>query len=282
MFRIIIFGLLLTLQGCSSSALFIANTLASLEDYDVERDIRYGELEDETLDIYMPESPGNKPVIVFFYGGCWGACMDYRRDAYEFIAQAFTAEGYVVAVPDYPHYPDVLYEDIMISAARATDWVHNNIQQYRGDNGNILVSGHSAGAHMAVMLALDDRWLVNGITPETLKGFIGFAGPYDFLPFTDEYQHKLFGPRANYHSSQPINHVDGREIPMLLLHGLDDIRVGIHNSRNLAAKLEHHNSMVQLKLYDDIDHTELLAALATPYRERRPVMQDIRAFLKTL
>ena len=279
MLRIVALSILLILQGCSGTALFIANTIASLGDHKVERDIAYGELEDEVLDIYLPDAEGEKPVVVFFYGGCWGACLHYTRESYEFLAEAFTDEGYIVIVPDYPHYPDLLYEDIMRSAARVIDWVDANIGDYGGDAAHMLLSGHSAGAHMAAMLALDERWLVNGTRSASLTGFIGFAGPYDFLPFTDDYQYELFGPEEKFDASQPINFVDGIEIPMLLLHGKDDTRVRPKNSKNLAASLQVFESDVELKLYDDIDHTGLLASLATPYRERRPVMQDIRKFL---
>lgn len=267
------------LASCGGTALFIANTLAALDDHQVERGIRYGDSEDERLDLYLPATDGERPVIVFFYGGCWGACLDYKREDYEFIAQAFTAQGYIVAVPDYRHYPDVLYEDIMLSATRALDWVRQHAANYGGDGDRILLSGHSAGAHMAAMLLLDRRWLGEP-RPDYLEGFIGFAGPYDFLPFTEDYQHVLFGPEDNYAATQPINFVDGDEPPMLLLHGLDDTRVRPKNTRNLAAKLRDFDTEVDAVFYENMNHTDLLAAISRPLRDSEPVMKDIRRYLE--
>jgi len=274
---LLLFGCLV-LSTCSSSALFLANTLAALDDYEVERDIRFGDSHIEQLDIYMPDEASARPVIVFFYGGCWGACIDYTRPSYEFVAQAFTAQGYVVVVPDYPLYPAASYEQIMQSAARAATWVEDNIGEYGGDSSNILLSGHSAGAHMAAMLMLDEQWLPAG-SAANATGFIGFAGPYDFLPFTDSYQHRLFGPEERYPASQPINFVDGNEPPMLLLHGNDDVKVKPKNSRNLAAKLRRYQRDVDAVFYEGMNHVELLAAISRPFRDSEPVMHDIQQFL---
>lgn len=267
------------LRGCSNSALFIANTLAAMDDYEVARDIRYGEATDEVLDVYQPAGADKRPVVVFFYGGCWGACMDYTRESYEFVAQAFTSQGYVVVVPDYQHYPDTRYAGIMQSAASTARWVKNNIAEYGGDPERVLLSGHSAGAHMAAMLIMDEQWLVDK-EREAFSGFIGFAGPYDFLPLTEDYQYELFGPEENYPASQPINFVDGNEPPMLLLHGTDDTKVRPKNTRNLAIRLLENNSPVLSYIYEGIGHADMIASLARPLRDRKPVMEDINNFLQ--
>ena len=71
------------------------------------------------------------------------------------------------------------------------------------------------------MLTLNEHYLL-AETSSSLRGFIGLAGPYDFLPFTDEYQRIVFGPEKNYSASQPVNFVGGNEPPLLLLYGNDD------------------------------------------------------------
>jgi acetyl esterase/lipase len=274
------------LQACSGSALLLANSLATLDDYTLHEDIAYGEASAQRLDVYIPGNtsraalaqPGASAVIVFFYGGCWGACLSHYKQDYAFVAQAFTAQGYVVVIPNYRHYPQVRYAEIMQDAARATHWVQQHINEYEGDSSRIVLAGHSAGAHLAAMLTLDETWLDEN-TQNSIRGFIGLAGPYDFLPFTEAYQPALFGPESNYPKSQPVNYVDGDEAPLLLLYGNDDTRVKPVNIEGLSRAVHNAGGRVEPHRYDGIDHAGILAALSRPLRERKPVMADIHRFL---
>ncbi len=276
-------ALLLLLQSCSSPSLFIANTLAELDDYRLHTDITYGNLPEQRLDLYIPANNSYKvkspPVVVFFYGGCWGACLSHFKADYAFVAQAFTTLGYIVVIADYRHYPQALYGDIMHDAACAISWVQQHSAEYGGDSTRIVLAGHSAGAHMAVMLTLDESRLPAN-TRKMIKGFIGFAGPYDFLPFTEEYQPVLFGPESDYPKSQPVNYVDGNEPPLLLLYGNDDTRVKPANIEGLTRVALQAGADVEPHRYDGIDHTGIIAALSRPLRNSRPVMGDIRRFLQ--
>lgn len=280
------------LLSCGA-ALYFANQTAA-RDQTKKINIYYADAEDNRLDIYLPNNLNNstssspaasasltRPVIIFFYGGCWGACLTYKKDSYAFLAQAFTSIGYIVAIPNYRHYPDVLFTDIMQDAAKATEWIQVNISAFGGDKSQIVLLGHSAGAHIAAMLALDESWLDNR-TRSNVKGFIGLAGPYDFLPFTETYQAKLFASEHSYANSQPINFVDGSEAPMLLLHGNDDTRVKPSNLESLSNVARNKGGDVQSHRYDDINHTEIVASLSKFYRDRRPVMNDIENFLQEI
>ena len=67
--------------------------------------------------------------------------------------------------------------------------------------------GHSAGAYMAAMLALDGRWLGRaGLSPVGISRAVGISGPYDFLPFHDQTLKAIFGG-ANDATTQPITYV---------------------------------------------------------------------------
>jgi dipeptidyl aminopeptidase/acylaminoacyl peptidase len=76
------------------------NGLAGFDDYTVVKNIQYGPSELNHLDIYISPSPDaqsplNMPVIVFFYGGCWGGCYTGFKEDYLFVAQALTSLGYI-------------------------------------------------------------------------------------------------------------------------------------------------------------------------------------------
>ncbi len=91
------------LTGCSSSALFFVNNLARFDDYNSSLNIAYGKNPNQTLDIYWPDTlseldKNTVPIVIFFYGGCWGACSDLKKQDYRFVAQALTASNIIAVV----------------------------------------------------------------------------------------------------------------------------------------------------------------------------------------
>src|SRR5260370_33237174 len=98
--------------------------------------------------------------------------------------------------------------------------------------------GHSAGAYNAVEVGVDARWLsAVGLDPaRDLSAVVGLSGPYDFLPLRSEKLKTIFGPEANRPDTQPINHVDARAPPLLLITGDRDTTVDPGNSDRMAAK----------------------------------------------
>jgi dipeptidyl aminopeptidase/acylaminoacyl peptidase len=99
------------------------------------------------------------------------------------------------------------------------------------------------------------------------------------LPFTKPYQPILFGPELRYPASQPINFVDGKEPPLLLLYGGEDDTVGEKNMLNLSAAITAADGRVESKTYPGLSHSGLLAALSIPLRAGNTVREDIRAFI---
>jgi dipeptidyl aminopeptidase/acylaminoacyl peptidase len=67
---------------------------------------------------------------------------------------------------------------------------------------------------------------------------------------------------------------------MLLLHGGDDDTVWPKNSINLDAKLRAAGASSQLKVYPDVGHVGIVTALAKPFRDKTPVLDDVTAFAK--
>ena len=274
---------LFTLSGCTNSTLFVVNTLAGFDDFNVIENVSYGRDELNRLDIYIPgsletDSETKQPAVIFFYGGCWGGCKTRNKEKYPFVAQALTSHGYIAVLADYRRYPKVKFPIIMEDAKHAVEWVRENIESYGGSHDRIFLMGHSAGAHLAVMLALNESYL-HPETYNSVKGVIGLAGPYDFLPLTKAYQREVFGPTDNYPDSQPINFVDGTEPPLLLLYGNDDNTVKPHNIINLTTRVQQSGGHVEAHMYDNIDHKAILGALSIPYQDSEPVLKDIIHFL---
>lgn len=265
------------LTACSDTALMVANTLARFDDFNkLTANQPYGAHALNRLDIYQPNEKA-KGTVIFFYGGCWGACRTFTRGDYRFVAQALTSKGYVVVIPDYRRYPEVLFPQIMEDSAAVVAWVSNNIARYGGRPDQIFLMGHSAGGHLAVMLAVNERYLGAGLH-QNIRGFIGLAAPYDFI-FDKPYLPKVFAG-LDYHESQPSHFVDGSEPPLLLLYGNEDKAVYLRNITNMTRIVQRKGGRVEPHIYSGVDHAAILAALSIPYRSRFEVMNDITAFLQ--
>ncbi|MGC9270080.1 alpha/beta hydrolase [Acidiphilium sp.] len=257
----------------------LLNLFAPRYGTEVTRDVAYGPAPYHRLDIYRPAQAGRRalPVVIFFYGGSWqsGARGDYR-----FVGAALARLGLIVAVPDYRLYPDVRYPDFLHDAALATAWVIGQIGDYGGDARSVFVAGHSAGAYLALMLALDGSYLTGaGSDRGVLAGAIGLAGPYDFLPITGAVYRRIFGGAADLIRTQPIAHVDGDAPPTLLLSGARDRLVAPANTASLAARLRAAGASVDTRIYPGVGHIRLLLATLPPLSLGTPVLGDIARFI---
>lgn len=248
----------------------------------VGEDIRFGPHARHHLDVWAPSNPASArlPVVVFFYGGGWHSG---ERADYGFAGAAFAAQGFVAVVPDYRLVPEVRYPDFLDDAALAMKWVWNNIALFGGDPGKISVAGHSAGAYIAAMLALDPRWLAAvQLPPSTIRAGVLLSGPFDFAPFREWRGRATFGSHHDPAETQPINHVRAHAPPLLLLHGSSDRLVYAKNSKSLDAALARVGAPHELRIYQGCDHAGTVVALSRPFRSRFPVLADAAAFLRSV
>jgi acetyl esterase/lipase len=159
--------------------------------------------------------------------------------------------------------------------------VRTHASEYGGDPHELFLMGHSAGAYNAVMLAVDPRWLkAEGLEPKRdLKGVVGLAGPYDFLPLHSERLKVIFGPPDQRPDTQPINHVDGRNPPLLLATDTADKVVDPGNTARMAAKVRAGGGSVATRDYPGLSHALLMGAVAAPLRFLAPVLADATQFI---
>ena len=277
----IIVSLLTMLAGCSGAQ--IINGLSSTSGYTVTSDIAYGDGERRKLDVYRPRSlaaGATAPVVVFIYGGSW---REGDKAEYRFVADALTAKGIVTVIADYRLYPEVSYPGFVEDTAGAVAWTWRHIADYGGDTKRIFITGHSAGAYNAAMVAFDPRWLrPYGLQPQQFRGFIGLAGPYNFLPIVDEGVKEVFHWPGTPPDSQPINHLSGQSIPSLLLAARKDTFVyPDKNTEPMAAQLKKDGADVTVHVFDHVNHVTLMGAMAWPLRFLAPVAQDFTTWVLT-
>ena len=261
-------------SGCPPAQL--VNALVPRDGFRLLADQPYGDLPRQKLDIYTPtRTDRTTQVVIFFYGGNWqsGSKCDYL-----FVGQALASGGFIAVIPDYRLYPEVRYPAFLDDGAKAVSWTLRHLDELGGDPAGVHLMGHSAGAYIAAMLALDRRWL--GGDRARVTSTVGLAGPYDFLPLTDPVLQVIFGTEPDLARTQPITFANRTAPPLLLISGLHDTVVQPANSMRLAARVRDQGGVVAEKYYQRVGHVGLVAAIAAPLRFIAPKLADSAGFLR--
>ncbi|HVW72959.1 MAG TPA: alpha/beta hydrolase, partial [Rhizomicrobium sp.] len=256
----------------------VINLLVSRAGYRVHRGLAYGADSRQKLDVYVPSRLGAPaPVVLFFYGGGW---RGGNRADYLAFGQAFASAGMIAVVADYRLYPQVKYPGFVEDAAAALAFVHAYAAQYGGDARRIFLAGHSAGAYNAVMLASEPKFIAaEGGSLAWIRGVIGIAGPYNFLPMSDPVYVDMFHGTNNA-DSMPVHHINGPRPPMLLISGSDDGTVGLCNTNDMSERLRRFGSDVKVIIYKGVGHVGVILALVRGFRRIAPVRRDMLDFIR--
>lgn len=269
------------LAGCSNLATLNRLNALTPRDGGVVRRVdgaAYGSDARQKLDVYAPADITKPlPVVVFFYGGGWNSGY---RGGYGFAARAIAARGVVVVVPDYRLVPAVRFPAFVDDAAAAIHWTVHHVAAYGGDPARLAVAGHSAGAHIALLVTLDRHYLATAGAPGAIKAAVGLAGPYDFLPFDAQSAIDAFGAAPDKLATQPIHFVRADAPPVLLLTGDADDVVRPRNTAALAAALRQVGALVEARTYAGVGHIGILLALSKPFRSKADVVDTMTGFLK--
>lgn len=244
----------------------------------VAKGLRYGPDARQTMDVFAPTAPAEspRPMLVFFYGGGWDSGS---REVYGWAAQALAAQGFVVFVPDYRIVPEVHFPAFIQDAAAATAEAGKLAAQYGGDPARLGVIGHSAGAHLAMMIALDRRYMAGVEAPGLIRAAAGLAGPYDFLPFDVPASINAFGRVPDPTLTQPVSFVRADAPPLWLGHGTDDDVVHAEDTTILCDRMRAVGGRCEAKLYPGLNHADLIATFSPLFRKKAPVLADVSAFL---
>jgi acetyl esterase/lipase len=243
------------------------------------RDIAYGDDPRQKLDLYVPtgDRPQSWPVLVLFYGGGWDSG---DKTHYAWAAEALAARGFVVAVPDYRLVPAVHFPAFIEDAALATARVGEIAGEYGGDPARLGVIGQSAGAHLALMITLDRRYMAAAGAPGLIRAAVGLAGPYDFLPFDVPASVNAFGRVADPTLTQPVTFARADAPPLWLGHGTADVIVHAEDTTILCERMQAVGGRCESKLYPGLNHADLISTFSPLFRKKAPVLEDATAFLR--
>lgn len=179
-----------------------------------------------SLDVYAPATGQNHPVIVMVHGGGWQRGDKANTNIATNKYRHFTQAGYVFVSINYRLSPAVKHPAHVQDVAKALAWVAKNINRYSGNPARIYLMGHSAGAHLAALVATDQRYLeAAGENLQLLKGVVLLDGAgYDIPRLMQEHNQPdfyvdAFGNDARiWKDASPVTHItSGKSIPPFLI-----------------------------------------------------------------
>lgn len=228
------------------------------------RNFRYGDGDDETLDVYSPGTTDG-PVHVFVHGGAWFT-GDARRHG--FLAEPFVnAGGHFVAI-NYASVDDTGGSLLPLAdqVRRAVGWVYANARRFGGDNRRIYLSGHSAGAHLAGVALTTDWKAALGLPQDVVKGALLCSGMYDLEPVS-------LSARRNYvdfdertlEQLSPQRHIERLNAPLIIAYGSLESPEFQRQSRDFAAAVRDAGKPAELLVAEHYNHFEIIETMANPY-----------------
>lgn len=227
------------------------------------------------LDVYTPEdsSQTNRPVMFWIHGGGW--VVGDKSDV-ALKPRVMTERGFVFVSTNYRLLGEVSMDVLIQDVAASLGWVHRNITRYGGNPNRIIVGGHSAGAQLAALICIDERYLAKeSVSFKVLKGCIPVDGDtYDIPKIISTAEHRqtlyggkmfTFGHRQKF-GNDPEKHVDfsavthvasGKGIPPFLIlyfSGNPDTRA---QARRLESSLREANITAKAYGKSNTNHSQL-------------------------
>lgn len=192
--------------------------------------LRYGPTCEEYLDLF-PARPG-APLHLFVHGGYW---RRFSAREFSFVATPLVAAGLSVAVVNYALCPGVCIDEIVRQARSAVAWAFTHADELGVDASRLTVSGHSAGGHLAAMIAATDWPKGYGLPVDTVKGILAVSGLFDLGPFPWSW----LQPSLQLSFDQVIRNSPlglDRRCPAVIAVGADESAEFRRQSRDLAGR----------------------------------------------
>jgi arylformamidase len=226
-------------------------------------DLRYGDGPKQTLDLF-PAPRADAPVLVFIHGGYW---RSFDKADHSFVAPSFVADGAMVVLPNYDLCPAVTIETIALQMAQALAWTWRHAALYGGDPARIVVAGHSAGGHLAAMLACCDWKTVGRDLPaQLLHGALSISGLFELDPlrYTPFLRDDLGLTPASAKALSPAT-FPPPSVPLHALVGADESEEFQRQNR-LIQERWGHAAVPVCEAIPGCNHFTVLHELATPTR----------------
>lgn len=221
------------------------------------------------VDLYLPTDKKDFPVLLFFHGG--GYTKGDRKQV-EAFGQALASRGVGVAAVGYRLAPATKHPGQAKDAARAVAWVKNHIAKHGGRADGLYVGGHSAGAHLAALIATDEQYLKEeGLSLKNLRGVVALSGPYE-IP---ESRQELFGDAEARKKASPLHNVREGLPAFFLAYADKDSPNRDKDTKAFADALKEKRVAAEVYEGKDRDH----GSLFTKIKDGDPAGAAVLAFV---
>jgi arylformamidase len=201
--------------------------------------------------------------MVFIHGGYW---QGSDKSQFSYLAQGFIPAGITFAAVNYSLAPEVGMDEIVHQGRKALTWVWQHAEEFGYNSDRIFVSGHSAGGHLASLLASTD-WpnFDSGLPPDLIKGICAISGIYDLEPIRRCYLNAVLEmDEETSKRNSPINHLPELEIPMILSVGGLETEAFQRQSEEYAARLQSKRFPLEVVAMPGFHHYSVVDELANP------------------
>lgn len=234
-------------------AAYEAESLAAVATESCVLDVRYGPLERQTFDFFAARGKA-RGTLAYFHAGYW---QSRDKATFRFIAPAFTAAGLNVALVNYPLCPNVSLPELVEAARACVPAIRAHAAECDPDRLPLVLSGHSAGAHIAVELALSDG--------RDIAGVVAMSGIFDLAPLVaTSLNEKLQLDLAGAAACSPVHHVHAHAAPALIVVGEEETPAFIEQSRRFHSAWIDAGNRSALHIAPQADHFSLLRQFASP------------------
>lgn len=239
----------------------------------------YGPHQRQQVDLYRPDDAlGDAPLIIYIHGGGWSAGNHKMVDAKP---AHFVGQGYVFASAGYRVLPDASVEEQAADLGEALRAVRTQAVDYGFDPDRIVLIGHSAGAHLAALLASDPKYA--GDAFGAIRGAVLVdGGGYDIalaltMPEMEAplLYRDVFGQDAARHKAlSPLYHVGGRDASHWLLLHLATRPATTRQAGLMADALRKAGRTAEVFALEGSTHMRINREIGTPAGEQQTAVID--------
>ena len=225
---------------------------------DAGLDIAYGLHPRHRLDVFSAGQ--GSPAVIFFHGGYWRwGSKDERR----FLACEWNRQGVSWIGVNYRIVPANSLADAVSDARASVAWIADHAEGLGIDGSRLHVTGNSAGAHLAAMVAAAD-WGEGESRPE-IASLLVISGLFDLVPLLQASANDwLQLTPESAEALSPCQHMPPPDLPILVCWGGDETEAFAFQSRNYADICRASGNEVELFVSPGADHFDMIGELGTP------------------
>ncbi|HHX89824.1 MAG TPA: alpha/beta hydrolase [Paracoccus sp.] len=226
----------------------------------IRRDIAYGGSPREVLDLIFPDNPApGAPLHMFIHGGYW---RSGEKADHSCVAAPVLAAGGIAAIVEYDLMPGTRLGAIVGQVRRAAQWLASNAASFGADPARLSVSGHSAGGHLASLLAATAPGEASAHLPP-ITGLMMVSGIYDLSGIPGsflQHENRMTPQEARDFSPLSAHHLPGPH--RIIALGQEETAPFHTQARALQAKLADADISSELRIEPGLNHMDVVLALS--------------------